>query len=325
MVDKDFRDDWALPWFDSSLYTLGGKGALTGLEGVIDASVLRGGKRLRPLLMGEFARFFGLPFDAVIPYARAAEQVHSATLAHDDVIDESSTRRGSLTLNARIENRKAILAGDYLLAEGIYAVSKLKNAAIVEGLAATLRELVTGELLQNEARGISDVSSSHLSRVADLKTASLFRWCCLVPAHLSNAPEPVIALTREFATRIGVAFQWIDDAVDFSLSSGKPYAADLREGLVNRVTFRLLEIAPHTQAWVQRSLSSNSSESLPWTPEEIQSAVEDTRSAGRAQMGAARRNLSDLISAMTHAGQAPSQESSQRIERILQRLEERLL
>ena len=297
-------------------------------EAVMNRSVLKGGKRLRPFLMAEFGELFGIQAEQIRPFARAAEQVHSATLAHDDVIDGSDKRRGLPTLNARIENRRAVLGGDYLLAEGIFEVARQGNFAVLESLSATLRELVTGELLQNEARGRADVSAAHILRVADLKTGSLFRWCCAVPALLSNSGEEAIRLTHQFATRLGTGFQWVDDALDYSKDSGKPYAQDLREGLVNEVTRHLLQNFPDSKPVVESFLSKDLTDSdvelkLPWTESEIEAAKRETKDQAMAQFASARRYLSDLILELKNGGRMPSEAAVKKVERILDQLERR--
>jgi len=305
---------WGTPWFDPTVYELGGDGTLPGLENRINRSLLRGGKRFRPLLMAEFAALFGISTERIIPFARAIEQIHSATLAHDDVIDASDRRRGVPTLNAQIENRKAVLGGDYLLAEGIAEITRQGNFLAMEALALTLQELVTGELLQNEARGVFEVSRSHLLKRADLKTGSLFRWCCLIPALLGEADATVLRLVREFGTRLGVAFQWIDDTLDYSLDSGKPYGQDLREGLVNAVTLRLLEVHPRESSLLAES---------PWSLAEIESAIAFVRAEAEVQIRSARSILSDLVVSLP-AGLTPSvKESTLRLEELLKQLETR--
>ncbi len=322
-VFKTSSETWGSPWLDPAIYELEETGSLPGLENLMNRSVLRGGKRLRPILMGEFAGLFGLSADRVKPFARAAEQVHSATLAHDDVIDASETRRGIRTLNARIENRRAVLGGDYLLAEGIFHVARQGHFKVVEALSETLRELVTGELLQNEARGMDEVTEAHLLRIADLKTGSLFRWCCSVPALLLDSSPEVLRLVRDFATRLGVAFQWIDDALDYSKESGKPYGQDLREGLVNEVTRRLIEKFPESRDSVKSILQNESEFSLPWSETQIATEVENVRQSARSQLETARRILADLRVVLRREEHPASDESMARVEKILEKLERR--
>ncbi len=319
----DFDLSWVRPWLDPKLYALDETGALPGLEEVLNQSVLRGGKRLRPLLMSRFAALFGVADRKILPFARAVEQIHSATLAHDDVIDAAEFRRGLRTLNARMENRRAVLGGDYLLADGIFEVARQKNLLVLEDLSKTLRELVTGELLQNEALGRVDVSAKHLGRIADLKTASLFRWCCAVPARLAGASPEALRFTHEFASQMGRAFQLIDDALDYSPETGKPLGQDLREGLVNAVTHRLLENHPQHAEAVRSLLGSADALRFPWKESELHAATEQIRADSATELALARRSLADLCDELSRAGRSAPAEAIRQIETLLVRLEKR--
>lgn len=319
----DFDLSWVSPWLDPKIYALDETGRLPGLEEVLNQSVLRGGKRLRPLLMSRFAALFGVGEKQILPFARAAEQIHSATLAHDDVIDVAEFRRGLRTLNARMENRRAVLGGDYLLADGIFEVARQKNLSVLEDLSETLRELVTGELLQNEARGRTDVSATHLARIADLKTGSLFRWCCGVPARLVESSPEALRLARDFASRTGRAFQWIDDILDYSPDSGKPMGQDLREGLVNRVTHRLLERSPEHFPAVKAMLGSADELRFPWTPAELDTVVAEIRADAAAELALARKALGDLSAELMQSGRPAPADAVAQVESLIRRLEKR--
>jgi geranylgeranyl pyrophosphate synthase len=314
---------WTIPWLDPKIYRLDGHGSLPGLEKVIDETVMAGGKRLRPILMGEMGNLFGVPNEEILPLARAAEQIHSATLAHDDVIDASDTRRGVATLNMRLENRRAVLGGDYLLAEGIFTVTRQKNRAVIDALAATLKELVTGEILQNEARGRVDVTPEHLARIADLKTGSLFRWCCAVPPMLIGAGSETLRLIREFATHLGTAFQLIDDAIDFSTNSGKPVGQDLRDGLLNAVTLELLEGDPKIAPKLGPILKGEVAFEVPWTPSQIEWAEKKVRQTAGERLAGARIFLGDAIESARSEGLSVHEDSLLRIEFLIQKLEGR--
>lgn len=319
---------WTRKWLDPELYALKEKGQLPGLEKIMNDTVLEGGKRLRPILMAEFAGLFQLSSEQILPFARAAELIHSATLAHDDVVDASLTRRGNDTLNARIENRKAVLGGDYLLAEGIFEVARQNNFQILESLSLTLKELATGELLQNECRGNINVSDQTLTHIHDLKTGSLFRWCCSVPVYLKGTSPETLRLSREFATRLGLAFQWIDDAIDFSIHSGKPLAQDLREGLLNKVSVKLLNLYPNTTDAVATILKNGlNTEPLPWSSEQIQIAQKEVQYEAKEKLKTARLFLKDLYNQILKENNSiqtnPSSESLVHLEWLIEQLESR--
>lgn len=323
LLPSPMVDEWTSTWLDPTLYRLNQSGTLPGLDHLIDETLLYGGKRLRPLLTAEFGRLFGIDADRIRPFAIAAEHIHSATLAHDDVIDESETRRGRSTLNARIENRRAVLGGDYLLAEGLSLVANESTPEIFRLLTGTLRELVSGEILQNEARWRAEVGRAHLGFVADLKTSSLFRWCCGVAPTLVSADASIVRLVRDFATHIGLAFQWIDDALDFSETSGKPLALDLREGLMNRVSQTLVENRPESLREIQAAFARREITTLPWTPEEIRRAQLQVRSEAREQLTIARVLLEELRQGLPESKQPARAQSLRQLRQMMDLMEGR--
>lgn len=229
------------------------------IEERLNATVLAGGKRLRPLLLVLFGQLHGVPESRLAPYARAAELVHAASLAHDDVVDEAELRRDRPTLNAVTSNARAVLAGDLLLSRVVDEVAALGEIGIIRDLAAVIRSLSEAEWLQLEARGLLDPGEAHLVRVARGKTGALMGWCGAVPARLAGASPEGIEAAREFGERLGLAFQRMDDAIDFRATGGKPFAQDLREGLVNFVVQALLEREPgrrpHVAALLGRDFS----------------------------------------------------------------------
>ena len=154
---------------------------------LLGKTVLFRGKKFRPMLCFLMGQLFRLPVETLSPYARAAEFVHAATLAHDDVIDESVVRRNRPTLNARSTNARAVLAGDLLLARVMSELSDLGDIHIIRDLSGTVEELVSGEWLQLEARKVLSINREHLETVAKMKTASLMIWCCGTPARVSDS------------------------------------------------------------------------------------------------------------------------------------------
>lgn len=316
-------DHWISPWLDAELYALDETGALPGLENLLDESVLRGGKRLRPILTAEFGALFGISPTRLIPFAKAVEYVHSATLAHDDVIDESDRRRGIPTLNFRIENRRAVLGGDYLLAEGLSIVSREQQPLILDSLIGTLRELVTGELLQNEGRGRVDITREHLNRVSDLKTASLFRLCCGISPLLERSDESVLRLTREFASQVGLAFQFIDDALDYSTGTGKPQGQDLREGLVNAVTCELMKRNPVNRSYVEQVFAGAESQGAPWSDQDVRETKNQIQREAEEHIHLARAYLLELSHALERSNIKSLPGASERLQRLLDKMEGR--
>lgn len=274
-------------------------GSPTPIPALLNRTVLESGKRFRPALLVLMADLFRLPPRDVAPYARVAELLHGATLAHDDVIDASTLRRNRATLNAMTSNSRAVLAGDFLLARVIIELSELGTPDLTRDISQTLEELVSGEWLQMDARGRVDITRQHLEAVAIRKTASLMRWCCTVPPRLAGAGPRVRDACDDFGRLFGLAFQMADDLLDFEPGGEKPYAQDLRDGLVNFVTWSLLDAFPELREGVAaRLLSPDAPGPLPWTEAHLDEARRRVKAAIReklAEAGAALDRLAEAI------------------------------
>lgn len=292
------------------------------IDTLLSKTVLFRGKKFRPTLCFLMGQLFRLPTAVTRSYARAAEFVHAATLAHDDVIDESPVRRNRPTLNARASNSRAVLAGDLLLARVMAELSELGEIEIIRDLSYTVEELVHGEWLQLEARKVAYVSRSHLETVARKKTASLMVWCCGTPARLARADGSVLEACRRFGEALGIAFQMIDDIIDYDSSGEKPFAQDLREGLVNFVTLEMLENNPSLKEPIQRLLGDISSQNTawPWQADELVSASDAVRARAQAKLEAADQSLSQISKALP----SPDFEALQALRSILVYLRERV-
>ncbi len=271
------------------------------IEALISRGLVAGGKRVRPLLSLLIADWIALDEAKSLKIARAVELVHAASLAHDDVIDESDLRRRKPTLRRLSSNSRAVLAGDLLLSRTLREVSELDNLELVKSLARSAEMLVYGEWLQQELIGEIDVSESQLSAVHHKKTGSLMEWACTAPLQileLSNISFPRDDFShglKEIGRLVGAAFQIIDDVVDFSAESEKPFAQDLREGLVNSVTLRILSKNPSLKASLSRHLGVEAPvQGYPWSHEELAYAITESRSQAAAQIFAAGRVLEEL-------------------------------
>ena len=218
------------------------------VESVLEQTVLRGGKRLRPLLTFLMGEFLGASSQQIIPFAKASELVHAASLAHDDVIDQAQTRRGQSSINVVSSNKKAILAGDYLLADVIVALSHYGTPEILREMSLVIQELSLGEWLQLETSQNKDYTAEKIENMARYKTSSVIRWCSVAPALLAQHPPEVIEECRSFGDQLGLAFQLIDDTLDFAKSSAKDQYLDLNNGQVNSVVFSWLSRHPETFA-----------------------------------------------------------------------------
>ena len=192
----------------------------------------RGGKRMRPMLVFLTARNFGEVTDVAQNSALGLELLHTASLVHDDVVDESEQRRGAPSVNAAYNNKVAVLVGDYILSTALLRVALSRNNAIVEHLSELGRTLAAGEIHQ-----LSNISSQEFSeeayyRVIEKKTASLFESCCVLGAISVDASQEVIKKAAKFGYNVGMIFQIRDDIFDYfdSPEIGKPTGNDMKEG-----------------------------------------------------------------------------------------------
>jgi octaprenyl-diphosphate synthase len=209
------------------------------IAGLLNETVLAGGKRLRPILAFMMADLFDLPHDKIAFYSRAIEMIHASSLAHDDVIDEATERRGRPSINIAATNKRAVLAGDYLLAQVLQGACQNGPHEIVAELARTIADLAEGEWLQIENAVRQDLSYDDVERVALKKTASVMRLCSLLPAMISGASSTANELASRFGEHLGLAFQLTDDILDLKRDDGSRLQ-DLKCGTINAVIFGAL-------------------------------------------------------------------------------------
>jgi octaprenyl-diphosphate synthase len=222
-----FADD--LTWVEAEL----GRASRTGPAPSSDAArhlIERGGKRLRPLSLLLSAACFG----RIPPSARqlgvVAELVHSATLLHDDVIDDGTERRGAPASRILWGNGVSVLGGDLLLVNALERTAE-HAPEIMPELVATLRRLVEGEIIQLRGRVELDVTEDTYERILRDKTASLFAWATRTGARLAGAELAAVEAMSSFGEQLGIAFQLVDDVLDYTgEASGKTLFADLRQG-----------------------------------------------------------------------------------------------
>lgn len=202
------------------------------LSQVLDHIAKRSGKRMRPILILLMARNFGT-VSTVTQYAAVGlELLHTASLVHDDVVDESKERRGQASVNATYNNQVAVLVGDYLLSTALLYVSRTHNNEIVERLSELGRTLASGEILQLSNIQSDVISEDVYYKVIRQKTAALFEACCAIGALSADASPHEIEAARKFGSHLGVIFQIRDDIFDYYESSeiGKPTGNDMAEG-----------------------------------------------------------------------------------------------
>jgi geranylgeranyl pyrophosphate synthase len=208
-----------------------------------------GGKRLRPVLALMAAELSGSPlgtatYERVVALAAAVEMLHTATLVHDDVIDGALLRRGTPTLNATWNEGATVLAGNYLFGKAAYFAAQTQNMQVIELFTATLKAIVDGELRQLMARNDYEQDRESYYRRIYAKTASLFCAATEGAAILTDLPDSQIRLLRDYGYNLGMAFQIVDDILDFTgdtASLGKPAGSDLRQGTVTLPFFYFLQ------------------------------------------------------------------------------------
>jgi octaprenyl-diphosphate synthase len=205
-----------------------------------------GGKRLRPVLVLLSGKLFSETTPALIRMAAVVEMIHTATLVHDDVIDIAKTRRGRPSVNVVWGNHTSVLAGDWLYMQAFQVALRERSFPVLDLLIALTQMMVEGELLQLERIGKIAVTEADYMELIDRKTASLFSGCARLGAIVSGASDSEEARLGEYAWNLGIAFQLIDDILDFTSREkilGKPVGNDLREGKVTLPLIYALETA----------------------------------------------------------------------------------
>ena len=198
-----------------------------------DYIVGAGGKRLRPLLVVLAARAAGAMDSAHVPAAALIEFIHTATLLHDDVVDDSAKRRGRDTANEMFGNPAAVLVGDFLYSRAFQMMAALESPAVIRVMADATNTIAAGEVLQLMNSGDPDTTEVRYLEVIYRKTARLFEAGAQIAAIVAHAPPDVEAALARYGKHLGIAFQLIDDALDYRgnvAELGKNVGDDLAEG-----------------------------------------------------------------------------------------------
>jgi geranylgeranyl pyrophosphate synthase len=217
------------------------------LTNMLDLVLGGGGKRLRPALALLAGQCYDYNLDQLVPLAASVELLHTATLVHDDVIDVAATRRGRPTANSTYDNAASIMLGDFMFAHAADLVARTGNVRVIRLFAHTLMLMATGELDQDvSAFDASRDVRDYLNRIGG-KTASLFATACEGGAIISEAPDASIEALREYGQSLGMAFQIVDDVLDFTgdeQKMGKPVGSDLSQGTLTLPSLLLMESSP---------------------------------------------------------------------------------
>jgi len=207
-----------------------------------------GGKRIRPAVLLMTSRLAGYQGDRAILYAAVVEFVHTATLVHDDIIDDSDLRRGRLAVHSRWGNDITVLLGDYLYIKSMAMALMHDELEIIRVLCDVTLRMIEGELYQLTKNGDAGITEDEHFDIMRRKTAHLFAGCAQIGGMLNRVPADLAQALWEYGFNLGMAFQIVDDLLDFTGDAeavGKPIGSDLREG---KVTLPLIHLQQHEHA-----------------------------------------------------------------------------
>ena len=200
------------------------------------------GKKMRPILLLLVAKYLGNVNIKMLASASAMEMLHTASLLHDDVIDESDKRRGRPSVNVAYNNSIAVLVGDYILSQSLNNAATTRDYRIVEELSILGKALTRGELMQLDLQRNGSYSEENYISVIKYKTASLFVCCCACAVYSADADTEMLERFKKFGENIGICFQIKDDLFDYySNDVGKPTGSDMREGKITLPALYVLE------------------------------------------------------------------------------------
>ncbi len=248
-----------------SLESVASADAVTTIGRYLQSS---GGKRLRPALLLLSARLIGPASPSAIRMGAVVEIIHAATLVHDDVIDAAQTRRGRPSTNVQWGNHTCVLAGDWLYMQAFQIALRERNFRILDLLIGLTQMMVEGELFQLERIGRIHVTEADCMELVHRKTACLFSVCARLGALVAGADSAAEEKLGEYAWSLGMAFQLVDDVLDFTAHEkvlGKPVGSDLREGKVTLPLVYALERAtPEERAQVETILRDRNYDQVPF-------------------------------------------------------------
>ena len=259
--------------FDTSLSHSNGL-----LSQVLEHIRHRAGKRMRPMLILLAAKAFGTINDATQNASVGLELLHTASLVHDDVVDESGERRGQASVNATYNNKVAVLVGDYILSTALLSIARTDDCDIVCDLAELGRTLSNGEILQLTNIVNTNFSEEVYFEVIRQKTAALFESCAVIGAKAGGADKQAVEAARAFGRNVGIIFQIRDDIFDYYQSAdlGKPTGNDMAEGKLTLPVLYALNTTGDTQmAALARKVKARNV-----SAEEIAQLVEFTKNNG---------------------------------------------
>ena len=256
--------------------------ALTHEDGMLGSALShirqRGGKRMRPMLMFLMAKCYGEVSSITQNAAVGLELLHTASLVHDDVVDESDERRGQASVNAEYNNKVAVLVGDYILSTALLYVAYTGNQRIIEYLAELGRTLAAGEVLQLSNIQNQEIKEEVYYQVVKQKTAALFEACAAIGSMSAGASAEEVKKAKQFGQNLGIMFQIRDDIFDYfeSKEIGKPTGNDMTEG---KLTLPIIYVLNNTDFESMHTLAKKVKAGT-INPDEIAVLVEFTKQHG---------------------------------------------
>jgi octaprenyl-diphosphate synthase len=268
-----------------------------------------GGKRLRPMLTLAAARMGGYAGDGHIKLAAAVEFIHTATLLHDDVVDESALRRGKVTANLVWGNKPSVLVGDFLFSRAFQLMVQSGNLAVLDILAGASAVIAEGEVMQLKSANNLAVTEEHYLKVVAAKTAALFAAAAESGAMLCGAGDAYVRALYDYGNNLGIAFQLVDDALDYSgrqALMGKSVGDDFREA---KMTLPVILAYARADAaaqpfWKRVIETGNQSEAdldRAITLVEQTGAIQETKRRARTTAEAAKTALAPLAASAIHS------------------------
>jgi octaprenyl-diphosphate synthase len=262
--------------------------------------VSAGGKRIRPRLVLLFASALGFEGPAAFELAATVEFIHTATLLHDDVVDESSLRRGRQTANALFGNAASVLVGDFLYSRAFQMMVGVERIRVLEVLADATNIIAEGEVLQLMNMHDPDLSVEDYLRVIRFKTAKLFEASARLGAVLADADSSLEEACADYGRSLGTAFQLVDDLLDYEGDThalGKNVGDDLREGKPTLPLLLAMQSGtPSERQLIRHAIEHGETERLPEIVKIVRAtgALEATRQAARMEADKARSSLKAL-------------------------------
>ena len=247
------------------------------LDKIMSYIVKRKGKQVRPMFVFLSAGVCGSIREETYRGASLIELLHTATLVHDDVVDESNYRRGFFSVNALWKNKIAVLVGDYLLSRGLLLSVENQDFDLLKIVSSAVKEMSEGELMQMEKARRLDITEEVYFEIIRQKTASLIASCCAVGASSSGSSTQTVEKMKEFGILVGLAFQIKDDLFDYGDSEvGKPLGIDIKE---RKMTLPLI-YALNNASWSDKRKIMNIIKNHNEKPRKVREVIDFVRASG---------------------------------------------